>query len=160
MNSEPQDLAAALRQWCELLESLRIALAEDRPSPGLSALGDGLADATDEVLGWLHEAEQTLKQPNSQRTVAQLVSRAIQRQGDTLFSAANQTQLDRTARLGGAPWNAWVRAVRSSAEPLWQSAAAAVAQLADPVPVGSDLSHTTYHATHFVHSDTSHPPVH
>jgi len=160
MNPDTAQVAAALRQWCELLENLRIALAEDRPAPGLSALGDGLADATDEVLGWLREAEQALQQPDGRRTAAPLVGRAIQRQGDTLFSAANQTQLDRTARLGGAPWNAWVRAVRSSAEPLWRSAAAVVGQLAEPAAHASDVSHTTYHSTHFVQSDTSHPPVH
>jgi hypothetical protein len=152
-------LGGALHHWCEILEALRLTLVEDRPSPGLSALGDGLADGADAVIGWLREAEANLAGANARTEVPRLVGRAVRCQGETLFGPAYQIQLERLARAGGAPWAAWVRAVRGAAEPLWGCAEATVQQLGASPPARSPdlLSHTTYHSTHFAHSDTIHP---
>lgn len=154
-------LRESLHRWCEALEALRIALTEDRPPPGHSALGDGLADATDEVIGWLREAEAALARSEGAREAPQLIARAVRRQGDALFGNQHQAQLERLARTGGAPWQAWVRALQATAAPLWLCAAETVRHLGGcaVAPPNEAVSHTTYHQTHLCNSDTIHPPA-
>ena len=162
MSSPGTDRSAALREalhrWCEALEGLRITLTEDRPAPGFSALADRLGDATDEVSGWLQEAEAGLALPDADQTIPRLVSRALRTQGDVLFGCLHQAQLDRLARTGGPSWHGWVTAVRAAAEPLWGRAEETIKQLTAPSlhPL-EPLSHTTYHTTHIRHSETINP---
>lgn len=149
-------LRSALRSWCETLEALRITLVEDRPQPGHSALADGLADATDDVIGWLKEAETSVRMHADANEASRLVARAIRRQGETLFSGANYLQLARLARVSGGPWHGWVSAIRAACAPLWARTEDAVRQL----PAASalrvpELSHTTYHTTHIRKPDTT-----
>lgn len=160
-DSATPGLRDALHAWCETLEALRLTLTEDRPAPGHSALGDGLADATDDVIGWLEEAAASCASAEGARESTRLVARALRVQGDKLFGSAHQVLLDRLARTGGAAWHAWVTAVRCSAEPLWARAEDVVRLLsasacsAPPEP----LTHTSYYVTHLQKSETFNPSI-
>ena len=147
----------ALRSWCEALEALRITLTEDRPKPGLSALGDGLADATDEVTGWLLEADACRALPDSPRETPRLIARALRTQGEKLFGSVHHAQLERLARTGGAAWHAWVTAVRCALDPLWARAEDTVRHLGALSPPPEPTTHTTSHTTHIRTSDTFNP---
>jgi hypothetical protein len=167
MNVSGNELTAAgfrdaLHRWTETLEALRITLTEDRPVPGDSALADGLADATDDIVGWLKEAEASLGIVDGLQQAPRLLAHALRRQGEALFGSLYQAQLERLARSRGPEWQSWVRAVRATSEPLWARAADAVQQLgpARAPRLPDSLSHTTYHSTHFTHSDTINPSVH
>jgi hypothetical protein len=165
MNSPGTDIPAAtlreaLHSWGETLETLRITLTEDRPAPGLSALADGLADATDEAIGWLQEADARLAAPGAgaAREMPRLVARALRIQGDRLFGSSHQAQLERLARSGGGPWHAWVTAIRQASEPLWARAEDAVKHLAaSGGPPPEPFAHTTYLTTNIRNTDTLNP---
>lgn len=154
-DSAHAQLRDAVHRWSEALEALRLTLSEDRPVPGDSALADGLADATDDVVGWLKETEAGLAGSEGTPEAARLIARAIRRQGDTLFSRETHAQLDRLARVGGPRWLAWVRAVRGASDPLWSLAEEVVRRLSVVAgPTRDPFSHTTYRQTHFCNTDT------
>jgi hypothetical protein len=161
MNAPGTDISGlrdSLRAWCEALEALRLTLTEDRPPPGDSALADGLADATDDVIGWLKEAEAGLASAEHARSAPWLIARAVRRQGDALFGHAHHAQLERLARTGGAPWLAWVRAIHAASEPLWARAETTLQHLGGaPASARDPFSHTTYRQTHFCNTDTLNP---
>lgn len=165
MNAPGADPAAAalcdaLRAWCEALEALRLTLTEDRPAPGDSALADGLADAADEVIGWLQEAAAQRASVDGACESARLVARAMRTQGDKLFGRAHQLQLDQIARTRGRSWRAWVTAVHRAAEPLWARTEQVVKLLgggASPAALTAS-SHTTYAANHSPKSETFNRP--
>ena len=129
-----ESLCQALRQWCEALEILRITVAEDRPSPGESALADRMADDTDEVIGWLSEATAGLERSEDFFEAHRLVGRALRKQGDALFGCLRHAHLEQLARGPDGRWRAWVSAVRSALEPLWSRSEDVVTLLACSAP--------------------------
>ena len=158
-NSTTESLRVALRQWCEALETLRITVAEDQPSPGESALADHMADDTDEVIGWVNEATASLGDSGDSREVHRLVGRALRNQGESLFGCVRHAHLEQLARGPDGPWRAWVSAVRSALEPLWSRTEDVVTRLAltlpTPTPATAPSTSRTIHRGDLVQNTTS-----
>jgi hypothetical protein len=164
MNSSTPDLGddraklqTALLRWCDALDAFRITATEDRPEPRDSALADRMADAADEVIGWLREAHAGLQSGEAAEKTGRLVGLAILRQGKALFDPTIHMQLDWLSRSGGPGWQAWVHACHLATEPLWSCAEEAVRFLVSPpgsmIPPKPE-THTTVFNTSFTKTDS------
>jgi hypothetical protein len=122
------DLAARLGALREELIDLRTTVLEDKPLHGDAALVDVLADAIDDVLGWIEEAltdattgrqavEDDLNVHRARRALVacqERYLRIMRRWTLDLLSYDHLAELMRFGRRRGREWRAWTESASSA----------------------------------------------